>query len=882
MATSDRTRIRFAPFLHRPLRRSGLRTAVIGVVASAMIVAAAPAAPSVQDKARPTAVSGPDTSDPRDGWRPNSERGDVRTEDPLKGEQPAGIALDRTRGAGSARPAVAGEADGVRIEEPRTAHATGADLFWTPYQGKDLREYEVHRSTTKDFKPTAETLLAPVDRDTRTFADRSASPAPVGDEGRTYHYLVAVHTKGGELLTSPVRAVELPAVGQVAQGGKLLAAPEAETYFLPYTPARVVPGETSTVEATLTNTTGTVWKKGERVLSYRWTLDGKDVTSLLNKDATPLPQDVPPGGSVTFDAQLKAPVLIDPLDKRLTFGLEWDLREKATGKWLSETDGVPPSKHQVTAEYPTSDQLGLEDFYSYAGKNTGAGSALMSNLYAGNAVWSYNAFSNPSLGFSTFLRLSYNSQDASSTPAGPGWSLQASSPVRLGTPLDFHPSALLPARITMTDGDGTSHVFSKNKKGEWDSPSGVHFKVRQLEKSCLLHPHEREAWEFLRPDRTRFLFDCQGYPSAMVDKNGNRMEFTYEQRLLGQKLLKYVTDAEGRRTLTVDYWEKGEPYSYLDKDGELRTGDHLLNPFIIDKVRSVTDISGRRVDFTFTEKGLLGRLTDGAGADDKLRKEFGFTYGKELDHPGIKLVKVTDPLGHATELDYVGPHDDKDQLPYLGYTKSIKDRLGGLTGYRYADPDGHDGKAAQTVVTDAEGNPSTQLLDSYGRPVKLTNAKRQTTRLAWDADNNVTRLEENNGAARTWKYDPKTGYPLEVRDAEAVKNDRPAATLTYATGENGHIADLTQRVSPRAESGASAMTPWAIRPRSPTPRASRPSPRATTPRRAPMTRGAGSPRPPTPTSTPPGSRTTTRPAIRAPSSTRSATGRGRRTTCAAT
>ncbi|MFE9437474.1 polymorphic toxin-type HINT domain-containing protein [Streptomyces sp. NPDC006602] len=798
----------------RHTRRLRLRAALVGAVATALIIGTAPSTPARTGEARPAAASGPDTSDPREGWRPASELADEDDSgfwDDLFGsddakddrddgdDQPPRIALDRSRGAASlTHPRVAGEADGVRIATPRTAHATGADLSWTAYEGKGLLEYEVHRSTSKDFTPTDETLLAPVDRGTRTFADRTAAPALKGD-GRTYHYRIAVRTTQGKLLTGPARAVELPAVGQVTQNNKLLAAPEAETYFLPFTPARMIPGETATVEATLTNTTNTPWKKGERVLSYRWTLDGKDITNLLNKDATGLPEDVAPGETVTFDAQLKAPVLVDPLDKRLTFGLEWDLREKATGDWLSETDGVPPSKHEVTAEYPTSDQLGLEDFYSYAGKNTGAGSALMSNLYAGNAVWSYNAFSNPSLGFSTFLRLAYNSQDASSTPAGPGWSLQASSPVRLGTPLDFHPSALLPKQITLTDGDGTSHVFSKNKKGEWDSPAGVHFRVRQLEKDCLLKPHQREAWEFLRPDRTRFLFDCQGYPSAQVDKNGNRMEFTYEERLLGHpsKLLKYVTDAEGRRTLTVDYWEKGEAYTYVDEDGKVREGKHLLNPFIIDRVQSVTDVSGRRIDFTFTEKGLLARLTDGANsADEDLRKVFRFGYGKEFDHPGVKLVEVTDPRGNATGLDYVGPHDDKDQLHYLGYTKTVTDRLGGLTKYRYEDADDHDGKAIRAVVTDAEGNPATDLMDGYGRPVKLTDAKKRTTELGWDADNNVTRLEENNGAARTWKYDPKTGYPLESKDAESVRNDRPAATLSYATGENGYIADLVRRVSP--------------------------------------------------------------------------------------
>ncbi|MGW0709808.1 golvesin C-terminal-like domain-containing protein [Streptomyces sp. NPDC002643] len=816
MAALDHARLRLRRIRIRRLR---LRAALIGSVATALIISTAPATPARTSEARPAAAVEPDDSDPREGWRPASELAEDK-EDPgfweglfgddgddeskaakADGEdlKPPRIRLDRDRGSASlTHRGVSGDADGVRIAAPEAVHATGADLSWSAYEGKGLREYEVHRSTKKDFTPTDETLLAPVDRGTRTFADRTAPPALDG-EGRAYHYRIVVRTQQGKLLAGPSRAVELPPLGKVTKDAKVLAAPEGETYFLPYTPARMIPGETATVEATLTNTTSTVWKKGERVLSYRWYLDGKDVTNLLNKDATGLPKDVAPGETVTFDAELKAPVPVDPLDKRLTFELQWDLRDKSTGDWLSETDGVPPSKHTVTAEYPTSDQLGLEKFYSYAGKNTGAGSALMSNLHAGNAVWSYNSFSNPSLGFSTFLRLAYNSQDASSTPAGSGWSLQASSPVRLGTPLDFHPTSLLPKQITLTDGDGTSHVFSKNKKGEWDSPAGVHFRVRQLEKDCLLHPHQREAWEFLRPDRTRFLFDCQGYPSAQVDKNGNRMEFTYEERLLGHpsKLLKYVTDAEGRRTLTVDYWEKGEAYSYVDKDGELKEGKHLLNPFIIDKVRSVTDISGRRIDFTFTEKGLLARLTDGANAtEEKLRKVFKFEYGKEFDHPGLKLVKVTDPEGHASKVDYVGPHDDKDQLHYLGYTKSVTDRLGGVTEYRYEDPDGHDGKGTRTVVTDAEGNPATQRMDGYGRPVKLTDAKKRVTELGWDADNNVTRLEQNNGAARTWKYDPKTGYPLESRDAESVENDRPPATFTYATGENGYIADLARRVSP--------------------------------------------------------------------------------------
>ena len=40
---------------------------------------------------------------------------------------------------------------------------------------------------------------------------------------------------------------------------------------------------------------------------------------------------------------------------------------------------------------------------------------------------------------------------------------------------------------------------------------------------------------------------------------------------------------------------------------------NLTNPKIIDQIRSVTDISGRTVTFTYTDKGLMAKMVDGAG-----------------------------------------------------------------------------------------------------------------------------------------------------------------------------------------------------------------------------------------------------------------------------
>ena len=158
--------------------------------------------------------------------------------------------------------------------------------------------------------------------------------------------------------------------------------------------------------------------------------------------ATPLPQDTAPGETVDRRrAGQGAGHQPDRATKRADYALELGAAQQ--DHWAVAVGHGGRSRRcgrQAAVEEPTSDQLGLEKFYSYAGKNTGAGSTVMDNLYAGNAVWSYNAFTNPSRGLATFVRLAYNSLDTSDTVAGYGWSLQASVADAAGPPLDFHPN----------------------------------------------------------------------------------------------------------------------------------------------------------------------------------------------------------------------------------------------------------------------------------------------------------------------------------------------------------------------------------------------------------------------------------------------------------
>ncbi|MFC5264964.1 polymorphic toxin-type HINT domain-containing protein [Kribbella qitaiheensis] len=299
------------------------------------------------------------------------------------------------------------------------------------------------------------------------------------------------------------------------------------------------------------------------------------------------------------------------------------------------------------------------------------------------------------------------------------------------------------------------------------------------------------AWSLTRPDRTQFFFDDQGFQSVIKDKNGNETRFTYEERKSANKPVKfldYIADAAGRRTLSLDYFEKGQAYSYINDAGVKTAATNLTNPKIIDQVESITDISGRKVTFTYSDKGLMAEMVDGAGST--AAKTFKFVYDATNTNKNTKLVRITDPRGKSTNLSYFeATTDPKDKWKL----EKLTDRLGKTTTFGYVPAAG---STVETTVTDATPRATKYVTDSFGRPVQTTNAKNETTKLSWDDDHNVTQLEEANGARSTWTYDPKTGFPLTIKDAEANANGTPGTVLSYNVGGNGFYGELIRKVSP--------------------------------------------------------------------------------------
>ena len=584
------------------------------------------------------------------------------------------------------------------------------------------------------------------------------------------------------------------------------------TYYAPYTPQLMSPNDDEKVKVTVTNTTSTKWLKADWVLSYHWQLP--DGTTPGGNDYSPndtaaatenreLPTDLASGESADVTATVHPPVNAQTA-LRSDWLLAWDLHNRTTGQWLSQVEpDLHPLAQTVTIDKPPAKKLGLEDYFQYVGQQTGAGSTLLVNQYYGNAVWSYDAFSNPSRGVNTFARMTYNSNDKSDTPLGWGWSLSTSTLDQVGTPLDFEPAGQnIPDSVGLVDGDGTTHVFRYNQTTkEYDHPDGVHLFLQQ---TGLSDP--TQTWVMTRPDGTKFYFDDAGYHTSTVDRNGNTLTFTYNpvdnNSANAPKQLTSITDDDDRTTLTFDYYEKGQDYSYIDTNGAKQPGaSKLTDPDIIGQVESLTDVSDRKISFTYTDTGLLGEMVDGDGATGA--KRFRFGYDPTQTNTNTSLISVEDPRGNTTRVTYAAPPDAAAEVHWR--VETLKDRSGHTTRFTYTDPDANTGADMHSTVTDGNGHDTDYVMDPFGRPTKVTNAQSKATILNWDNDNNVILLEKPPASAgkaapiTTWTYDKVTGYPLTITDP--VANDgtaNPAAArteLTYQTTLNGHVANLATKTS---------------------------------------------------------------------------------------
>ena len=524
---------------------------------------------------------------------------------------------------------------------------------------------------------------------------------------------------------------------------------------------------TYTVPVSITNSSRVNWSSSV-YLCYRWV--SLDTSSSASAD-----QSVPCAGSVALKAgksttspinvTVPAPQLGTGVDQA-QFQLWFDLYENGTHAWFS-AKGNQPNLNPVTVNHALrAAGLGLENYYQYTQDQVGAGMDHMLNIANGDSLLTWTPFDLPGKGLATVVRLTYNSlEDHSDSLLGSNWSLGISSLTRFGLPLDLHTGGNYPW-IALIDGDGTYHRFqgAKDSGGNvyYVEPPGVHLYLRQVNSTGT------KTWAFTRPDRTTFYYDQNGFPTSVVDKNGQTLTFAVSAISPSDDPgnLKFhvtaVTD-QGGRAVTINYFD----HSSAPK------------PKIRGLVRGIIDHDGHELDFTYNDDGNLARITQrgGVNADGSFLadRNWSLTYTASGDGTvqagntaaeSTKVYSITDPLGRATVFNYVSSGQDKWKL------SSETDRSGSQTAISYND------SAFSTTVNAPLSRTTTYVYDSTGQPTSIQqnlNGTTLTTGMQWNTDFAVTQVTDANNHPSTLAWN----------------ND---GDLTDQTDQNGNHTKLTYQL----------------------------------------------------------------------------------------
>jgi RHS repeat-associated protein len=623
------------------------------------------------------------------------------------------------------------------------------------------------------------------------------------------HALTAKVTDStGQVSTSaPVTVTAANTAGTPYQAGLAVAAGDSIPDTVTYDPAAGSQQKFG-VHITVTNTGSTTLSGSGVTLAYRWVSPDSPAV-VTTGPATPLGTDVKPGKSVTLTMLVPPPPLPDGVNSA-GYQLMFDLYDSASTSWFA-AKGNPPVTAQVQVLRKSPVGLGLEKYYQYDAHPVGAGLDSLVNVASGNLALNMTPWQLPGRGLASVLRLTYNGlEDHSRSPAGNNWSLAISSLTRFGAPLDIHPSkadqiaGVSDKLIGVTDGDGTLHVFTgtTNPDGTttWAPPPGFNLYLRPVTTDTTAARY----WALSRPDHVTFYYNYAGWPTAVVDKNGNTLTFTETATPPGEGgpggaayRITRVTDPGGQ-DITLSYYTKAQTQNAHQRG----------------RVADITDHAGHVLHFDYYTDGNLLRITQRGGttADGSFLpdRSWVFTYlnsqgsgpaippgpdGLEPASPDPKtpnedsqIYSVRDPDGHQSSYTYYLHADGPD---LAGRVKTVTDRAGHTTSY------GYDTAGALTTVTDPLGHPTSYAYDGTGRVVAVTDPLTRVTTEDWTAGNQIKTITEDNGAARSYSYNAN-GYLTDVID-----QDGNHTKLTYTdrpldgTDTGAHWSLLATKTAPQ-------------------------------------------------------------------------------------
>ncbi len=278
--------------------------------------------------------------------------------------------------------------------------------------------------------------------------------------------------------------------------------------------------------------------------------------------------------------------------------------------------------------------------------------------------------------------------------------------------------------------DGAQSLFWPNGAGGYIRPAGA---------QSTLAPWG-SGYELTRRDQVRYRFDTTGTLTAMLDRNGNQLTFTYTG---GQ--LTTITDTVGR-AITLTY----------DGNGRLSTVNGPPSRSVSygwdasGRLTTVTDLRGKVTTYTYDTSNRLLTIVDpnghtvvtneyGAGGRISAQTDARGKRGTFTWNPDTQTSVFTDARGGTWSDVYSGN-------VLLGHT----DPLGHTTGYAY------DASFNRIAVSDPRGFVTTSTYDGNANVLTRTAPAPLSYLETWTytTKNDVSTYTDGRGNQTTFGYDP--------------------------------------------------------------------------------------------------------------------------------
>jgi len=401
--------------------------------------------------------------------------------------------------------------------------------------------------------------------------------------------------------------------------------------------------------------------------------------------------------------------------------------------------------------------LGEQRRFGFEGRPLNDRSELKVNVANGNLLLHANDLRIRGTGLDFSLDRYYNSRQPGVSTLGKGWTLNVGLAVRLV----FASSTYATSDVTYVAPTGFIVRFNYDAtETRWRHPPGVD--------ADLSRNATTGEWTLkVQKSEAKFVFsDTTGRLLRQVDRNNNTIRFDYN----AAGLLSTVTDTQNRPT-TLGY-VGGRLDTVTDPTG--RTVQYTYTAG--GNLETVTDTGGNVVHYRYNGDVLIDQVTTGGNSITRI--DYVDAVGKVSDFSTQYDSGFGVPTSATTSFAY-GVGETKVTDPNGNFTTG--DTTDGITTYRF------DTRDRITKVIDALGHTQDKTYTSMDNVARLTDGLQKQATLSWDPnDENLTSTSVSTGATSRLDY-TSTAHP----HAPTAATDPQGNTLSYSYDSAGNL-DTTQ------------------------------------------------------------------------------------------